>query len=99
MAINNNTTFLTKPINTGKAAIVKKPSQASVSDVAPVTKKAKPAVFSMVLSEKQKDSIDQSIGYDQPSPKQRGALDAYQQVAGQEHRDAIINSMSFHFVV
>lgn len=99
MAISNNTTFVTKAINTGKTTIAKKSSQASVGDIAPVTKKAKPASFSMILSEKQKNSIDQTIGYDQPSFKQRGALDAYQQVAAQEQRDVIINSMSFHFVV
>lgn len=99
MAINNNTTLVTKAINTGKTTIAKKSSQASVTDIAPVTKKAKPATFSMILSDKQKDSIHQTLGYDQPSFKQRGALDAYQQVAVQEQREAIINSMSFHFVV
>ncbi|MCG6202576.1 hypothetical protein [Psychromonas antarctica] len=99
MAINNNTTLVTSTINAGKTAIAKKPSQASVSEVAPVTKKAQSATFSMILSEKQKDSIHQALGYDQPTPKQRGALDTYQKIAGQEQRDAIINSMSFHFVV
>lgn len=99
MAINNNTTLVTKAINTGRTAITKKSPQTSVSDIAPVTKKAKPANFSMILSEKQKNSLDQTLGYDQPTLKQRGALDAYQQIALQEQREAIINSMSFHFVV
>ncbi len=99
MAIQNNTTLVTKAIHTGKTAIPKKSSVASSSEVAPVTKKAKSADFSMILSEKQKDSIHQTLGYDQPSFKQRGALDAYQQVAVQEKREAIIDSMSFHFVV
>lgn len=99
MAIHNNTTLVTSAVNTGAMSIAKKSPKASVSEVAPVTKKAQSANFSMVLSDKQKDSIHQSLGYDQPTPKQRGALDAYQKVAVQEKRDAIINSMSFHFVV
>ena len=99
MAIHNNTTLLTKPINTGKTAIIKKPPQAGTNDVAPVTEKTKPSDFSMVLSAKQKDSLEKTLGYDQPGFKQRGALAAYQQVAVQEQRDAIISSMSFHFVV
>ena len=99
MAIHNNTTLVTQPINTGKTTIAKKSSQANISELAPVTKKAKSADFSMVLSQKQKDSLEQTLGYDQPGFKQRGALAAYQQVAVQEQRDAIINSMSFHFVV
>ena len=99
MAIQNNTNLVTPLINTGKVASSKKPSQVSVSELAPVTKKAKSADFSMVLSQKQKDSLEQTLGYDQPSFKQRGALDSYQQVATQEKRDAIIESMSFHFVV
>lgn len=99
MAIQNNINLATTPINTNKAAIHKKSSQASVSELAPVIKKAKSAEFSMVLSQKQKDSLEETLGYDQPSFKQRGALDAYQQVAVQEKREAIIDSMSFHFVV
>ena len=99
MAIHNNTTLVTKPINIGKTAIAQKSSPANISDIAPVTKKAKSSDFSMVLSEKQKDSLEKTLGYDQPGFKQRGALDAYQQVATQEKRDEIINSMSFHFVV
>ena len=99
MAIHNNTTLLTKPINTGKTTITNRSPQAGTNDVAAVTKKAKATDFSMVLSTKQKDSLEQTQGYDQPGFKQRGALAAYQQVALQEQRDAIINSMSFHFVV
>lgn len=99
MAIHNNTTLVTNTVNTGKMAITKKSSPASANEVAPVTKKAKSADFSMILSDKQKDSIHQTLGYDNPTAKQRGALDAYQQVAVQEKREEIINSMSFHFVV
>ena len=99
MAIQNNTNLVTAPINTGKTAIARKSSQASVSELAPVTKKAKSADFSMVLSQKQKDSLEKTLGYDQPSYKHRGAVNAYQQVAAQEKRDAVIESMSFHFVV
>jgi len=99
MAIQNNTNVMTAPINTGKVAILKKIPQASVSEIVPVTKKAKAADFSMVLSEKQKDALDNGLGYDQPNFKQRGALDAYQKVSVQEQRDAIVESMSFHFVV
>ena len=99
MAIQNNTNLVTASINTGNVGITKKSPQVSIGELAPVTKKAKSADFSMVLSQKQKDSLEQTLGYDQPSFKQRGALDTYQQVAGQEKRDAIIESMSFHFVV
>ena len=99
MAIQNNTNLVTALINTGKVGISKKSPQVGISELAPVTKKTKPAEFSMVLSQKQKDSLEQTIGYDKPTFKQRGALDSYQQVAAQEKRDAIIESMSFHFVV
>ena len=98
MAIYNNTTLVTQPFNTAKVT-AKKSSPVSVSELAPVTKKAKSADFSKVLSQKQKDSLEQTLGYDQPGFKQRGAVDAYQKVAVQEKRDAIIESMSFHFVV
>lgn len=99
MAIQNNTNLVAAPINTGKASVLKRTPQASVSELAPVAKKNKSTDFSMVLSQKQKDSLEKTIGYDQPGYKQRGALDAYQQVAVQEKRDAIMESMSFHFVV
>ena len=99
MAIQNNVNLVTAPINTGKVEIAKKSSQVSVSELAPVTKKAKSADFSRVLSQKQKDSLEQTLGYDQPGFKQRGALNTYQQVATQEKRDAIVESLSFHFVV
>ena len=99
MAIHNYTNFVTAPINTAKAESIKKAPQASVSELVPVTKKAKSADFSMVLSQKQKDSLEQTLGYDQPSYKQQGAVNAYQQIATQEKRDTIIESMSFHFVV
>jgi len=99
MAIVNNTTFVTKPINVSKGASAKNTTSASVNEVAPVVKKAKSEQFSMVLSEKQKDTLHQSLGYDQPNPKQRGAVNAYMQVAAQEKRESIMESMSFHFVV
>jgi len=99
MAIQNSTSIVTTTLNTGKTTLNKKTSFASSSDIAPVSKKAKSADFSMILSEKQKDSIHQALGYDQPNNKQRGALDAYQKVAVQEKREEIINRMSFHFVV
>lgn len=99
MAIQNNTSLVTQTINTGKTTIAKQSLPTSISEVAPVTKKNKSADFSMILSDKQKDSIHQSLGYDKPSFKQRGALDAYQQVAAQEKREEIMDSMSFHFVV
>ena len=99
MAIVNNTTFMTSPINVSKGATAKAASSAHVNEVTPVVKKAKSEQFSMVLSEKQKDTLHQSLGYDQPSPKQRGAVNAYMQVAAQEKRESIMESMSFHFVV
>ncbi|MCP5076926.1 MAG: hypothetical protein GY951_02560 [Psychromonas sp.] len=99
MAIVNNTTFVTKPINVSKGATAKSTTSANVSEVTPVVKKAKSEQFSMVLSEKQKDTLHQSLGYDNPSPKQLGAVNAYIQVATQEKRESIMESMSFHFVV
>lgn len=102
MAIVNNTGFVNKPLNTttvNKSASSTNVGTANVSEVAPVVKKAKPEQFSMVLSEKQKDSLHESLGYDQPSHKQRGAVNSYMQVAAQEKRDEIMETMSFHFVV
>jgi hypothetical protein len=99
MAIVNNTTFMTSPINISKGATTKNVASANVSEVAPVDKKSNSEQFSMVLSEKQKDTLHQSLGYDQPSPKQLGAVNAYTQVAAQEKRESIMESMSFHFVV
>ncbi|WP_022939810.1 hypothetical protein [Psychromonas hadalis] len=99
MAIVNNSTFVTKPLNTVKSTTAKNVSSANVSEVVPVAKKAKAEQFSMMLSEKQKDTLHQSLGYDQPSSKQLGAVHAYMQVAAQEKREAIMQSMSFHFVV
>lgn len=99
MAIQNNTSLPTNPIPIGKSTTARKPAVSANTDIAPVAKKAKSADFSMVLSQKQKESIDQTLGYDEPSFKQRGALDAYQQVSVQQKREEIIDSMSFHFVV
>lgn len=99
MAIVNNTTFTTSPINVSKGTSTKSTSSANISEVTPVVKKTKSEQFSMVLSEKQKDSLHQSLGYDNPSPKQLGAVNTYMQVAAQEKRDSIMESMSFHFVV
>ena len=99
MTIVNNITLVTKSLNTVKSATAKNVNSVTVSEVAPVTKKAKSEQFSMVLSEKQKDTLHQSLGYDKPSSKQLGAVHAYMQVAAQEKREAIMESMSFHFVV
>lgn len=99
MAIVNNTTFMASPINVSKGASTKQSASANVNEVAPVVKKTKSEQFSMVLSEKQQDTLHQSLGYDNPSPKQLGAVNAYMQVAAQEKRESIMESMSFHFVV
>ena len=102
MTIVNNTGFVTKPLNTtqiNKSASSKNAASSNVSEVAPVDKKTKSEQFSMVLSEKQKDTLHASLGYDQPSPKQAGAVNAYMKIAAQEKRETIMESMSFHFVV
>ena len=102
MAIVNSTSFVTKPVNTSsinKSANTKNVEASTTSEVAPVDEKTSSEQFSMVLSEKQKDTLHQSLGYDQPSVKQTGAVNAYLQVAAQEKRDAIMDSMGFHFVV
>lgn len=99
MTIHNNTNFVTKAINSGQTTVNKKLSTSIVSEVAPVTKKSKSADFSIILSDKQKDSLYKTLGYDQPDFKQRGAVDAYIKVAVQEKREAVMESMSFHFVV
>ncbi|WP_413699334.1 hypothetical protein ACLKMH_17870 [Psychromonas sp. KJ10-10] len=85
MTIVNNTTFTTSPINVNKGTSTKNASSANVSEVTPVVKKTKSEQFSMVLSEKQKDSLHQSLGYDNPSPKQLGAVNAYVQVADRKN--------------
>ncbi len=99
MTIVNNSTFVTKPLNVSKGASTNNTASANVGEVAPVVKKAKSEQFSMVLSEKQKDALHQSLGYDQPNSQQRGAVNTYMQVAAQEKRESIMESMSFHFVV
>lgn len=100
MAIYNNIAMTNIPLNTGNVSQIKKNENSQqVSEVASVTKKSDTTEFSLVLSSQQEQSINDTLGYDQPSAKDRGALDAYQQVATQEKRDQLIESMSFHFVV
>jgi len=98
----NNSGFVNKPLNTtsiSRGSATKSADAASVSEVSPVEEKTTSEQFSMVLSEKQKDSLHESLGYDQPSAKQRGAVNSYTQVANQAQRESIMESMSFHFVV
>ena len=100
MAIYNNIAMTNIPLNTGNVSQIKKNENSQqVSEVVSVTKKSDTTEFSLVLSSQQEQSINDTLGYDQPSAKDRGALDAYQQVATQEKRDQLIESMSFHFVV
>ena len=88
------------PINTGNLSQVKKNEKSSeINEVTPVEKKSNPNEFSLVLSTQQQESINDSLGYDQPSARDRGALESYNEVANQQKRDEIIDSMSFHFVV
>lgn len=99
MAIYNNLATNNIPINTGNVSQVKKSDKPSpTADITPVSAKEN-TQFSLVLSEQQAQSINDTLGYDQPSSKDRDALDAYRQVATQEKRDELIDSMSFHFVV
>lgn len=76
--------------STGNAQSTKQVAQATA-----VSANSPSGTFSMVLSETQKETL----GYDQPNPQQRGAVQAYQRIATQQQRDEIIDSMSFHFVV
>ena len=100
MAINNNLAMTNIPINTGNVSQVRKNENTPpISEISSVSKKADSNEFSLVLSSEQQQSINDTLGYDQPSAKGRGALDAYKQVATQEKRDQIIDSMGFHFVV
>jgi len=100
MAIQNNTNLTTPPINhSRKVASLKNAPLTTGGEIVPISKKAKSADFSMVLSEKQKDALDNGLGYDKPDFKQRSALESYQKVSTQAKRDEIIESMSFHFVV
>ncbi|MDA7746838.1 hypothetical protein N8878_05845 [Psychromonas sp.] len=106
MAISNNVTMTNSPIRTGNLSQVKKNEQTSDnnSSISSVNNKASVeksdnTTFSMVLSKQQQDTINDTIGYDQPSAKERGAVDAYRQVATQEKREQVMDSMSFHFVV
>jgi len=100
MAINNNVAMTNVPINSGNVSQVRKNDKTPpVSEISPVSEKTGSTQFTLVLSSEQQQSINDTIGYDQPSAKERGALDAYYQVATQEKRDQVIDSMSFHFVV
>ena len=98
MVINTHSNLVNKPINS--VTSVKKPlAQQNVSALPAAPVSEKPATFSLQLSAAQQQNLHNSIGYDQPSAKQRGAISAYQQVSVQAQREAIMNSMSFHFVV
>ena len=100
MAIHNNVAMNNQPINTGKLSQVKKNEKATeVNEIVPVVKKESPNKFSLVLTKQQEESLNDTLGYDQPSAKDRGSLDIYLEVANQQKRDEIIESMSFHFVV
>ncbi|AGH81429.1 hypothetical protein PCNPT3_07455 [Psychromonas sp. CNPT3] len=99
MNVINPTTTLFKPLKSQPSHDVKKATPAMQSELAPVAKKTPSATFSMVLSEKQKDTLHQSLGYDKPGHKQKGAVNAYLQIASQQKRDEIMESMGFHFVV
>jgi len=102
MAIVNNTGFVNKPLNSNninKTTAPKSADATNVSELSPVEEKTTSEQFSMVLSDKQKESLHESLGYDQPSAQQRGAVNSYTQVANQEQRESIMESMSFHFVV
>ncbi|MDN2662204.1 hypothetical protein [Psychromonas sp. 14N.309.X.WAT.B.A12] len=99
MAIYNNLATNNIPANTGNVSQLKKSDKPSPSqDIVPVSAKENTS-FSLALSEQQEQSINDTIGYDQPSAKERDALDAYRQVSTQEKRERLIDSMSFHFVV
>lgn len=88
------------PINSGNVTQIKKnDNKSNVDALATVQEKVTNSEFSLVLSSQQQENINDTIGYDQPTAKDRGALDAYKQVATQQKRDEIIDSMSFHFVV
>lgn len=100
MAIHNNVAMTNIPINTGNLSQVKKNEKPTeVNEISPVVKKTNPNEFSLVLSTQQEESLNDTLGYDRPSARDRGALDKYFEVANQEKRDEIIESMSFHFVV
>lgn len=77
----------------------KKITSAPKSELAPIGKKSPSSQFSKELSDTQKDTLYQTLGYDQPSYKQQGALNAYLQISTQQKRDEIMESMGFHFVV
>ena len=103
MAIYNNLAASNIPINKGNVSSIKKNEQAAeIAKIRPVSEKEKEnekTDFSLVLSEELQQTINNTLGYDQPSAKERGAVEAYQQVATQEKREQVLESMSFHFVV
>jgi len=103
MTIHNNIAMTNTPIKTGNVSQVKKNENTSpVNEVAKTTENGgsdESRSFSLVLSPQQEQTINDTINYDQPSAKSRSAIGAYQDVAIQEKRDQIIDSMSFHFVV
>lgn len=100
MAIHNSTAIKTLSVHTGNVLPSKKKvPAANIADIAPVSKNITEKDFSLILSKPQQKIINDTLGYDKPSAKERGALNAYQQVANQEKREKIMASMSFHFVV
>ena len=98
----NNITSISTPITQSlkKGAVEKASAGISETQALPKIKsKNNAALFSMILSDKQDHSLYESLGYDQPLPKQRNAVNEYVKTANQQQRDQIIESMSFHFVV
>lgn len=100
MAIYNNAAMKTLPVHSGNVLPPKKKAViTTLAEIAPVSQKVTNKDFSLVLSTPQQKTINDTLGYDKPSAKGRGALNAYHQVATQEKRDQIMATMSFHFVV
>ncbi|MCK5818359.1 MAG: hypothetical protein KAH18_03715 [Psychromonas sp.] len=69
-------------------------------DVLPlVTQKNNISTSSMQLPKNQDRSLYESLGYDDPSPQQRSAVNEYIKVSHQQQRDEISRTMGFHFSV
>jgi len=96
----NNVSYITNPITqpTKKSAVSKSPEKNE--HVLPIITQTNNTPYSsLILSKKQDDHLYESLGYDDPSPQQRSAVNEYIKVSDQQQREEIIQSMSFHFIV
>lgn len=96
----NNISPIKKPITAHLTKDpVLKPAEKNKDLVPLITQKNNISVSSMQLPKNKDRSLYESLGYDDPSPQQRSAVNEYVKVSQQQQRDEISKTMGFHFSV